>query len=255
MSQFTFPPATESVTDLDRTIPAEALNIAGAALDAGIFYESEFKAYVAPAWAQAFPVTPKCITAGADGRCYVDEVEGDFATRKAQFEALKERLRSEPRGAWAMVRRPWKDEPDRASWAVAMSMGNGEVACPDLSGIRGQPMPEEFIQRAVGYEVYCSRKKEEARRAQLTSLALIRERGWMPGTVLRDISLGGSKRYSTAKIVKIEGPMVSLYMTRRGSGARWEWSGLAQYVEHASYPPIAGRMKLVVSASEDAAAA
>ncbi len=254
MSQSNFPPASESVTDLGRTISPEALNLAGTALDAGIFYQDAFKAHVAPAWAQAFPVNPKCITAGPDGRCYVDEVEGDFQTRKAAFEALKDRLRSEPRGAWAMVRRPWQDDPSRASWSVALSVGNGEVVCPDLSGIVGEPTPEEFIDRAVGYEIYCARRCEEARRAGLTSLALIRERGWMPGTVLRDISIGG-KRYSTAKVIKLEGPYVSLYMTRRGSATRWEWRGLAQSVEHASYPPVAGRRKLVVSAAEDAAAA
>lgn len=254
MSQSAFPPATESVADRDRTIDAVALNIAGAALDAGIFYQDAFESHCSPAWAQAFPVQPKCITESADGRLYVDEVDADFQTRKAQFEALKERLRAEPRGAWAMVRRPWKHEPDRASWSVALSVGHGEVVCPDLSGIPGQPTPEEFIKRAVGYEIYCVRRCEEVRRARLTSLGLIRERAWMPGTVLRDIKLGG-KGYSTAKIVKVEGAMVSLYMTRRGSGARWEWSGLAQQVEHASYPPIPGRIKLVVSAAEDAAAA
>lgn len=254
MSQSNFPPATEPVADRGRTIPAEALNLAGTALDAGIFYQDAFEAHVAPAWAQAFPVTPKCITVGADGRSYVDEIDGDFQACKAQFEALKERLRSEPRGAWAMMRRPWKDDPTRASWSVALSVGHGQVVCPDLSGIVGEPTPDEFIKRAVGYEIYCARKCEEIRRSGLTSLALIRERGWMPGTVLRDISIGG-KRYSSAKVIKIEGPYVSLYMTKRGSPNRWEWRGPAQSVEHASYPPIAGRRKLVVSAAEDAAAA
>lgn len=254
MSQSRFPPATEPMRDGVRTVSAEALNLVGKALDAGLFYNEAFKAAVRPDWMLAFPVTPKCITLSPDGRCYVDEVEGDFQTRKAQFDALKDRLRSEPRGAWAMMRRPWRDEPTRASWSVALSAGNGEVACPDLSGIQGQPTPEEFIAREVGYEIYVARECETRRRACLTSLALIRERNWMLGTVLRDITLGG-KRYSTAKIVKVEGHLVSLYMTRRGSGARWEWCGLAQSIEHPSYASASSGMKLVVTAAEDAAAA
>lgn len=254
MSEYTFSPADQPIISGLRPIPVAALHIVGRALDAGLFYEDAVKAFCRDDWMRAFPVTPQCITLGPDGVTFVEGVEGNFATQKAQFEALKERLRSEPRGAWAMVRRPWRDDPTRFSWSVALSTGGGHVQCPDLSGIAGQPTPDEFIAREIGYEVYLARDAEEKRRAKLTSLALVRDRGWMPGTVLRDITLGG-KRYSTAKIVKVEGAMVSLYMTRRGAGARWEWTGLAQYVEHASYPPVPGRIKLVVSAAEDAAAA
>jgi hypothetical protein len=248
-----FPPATDPIDRGLHRIPVAALHIAGAALDAGVFYQEEFVRHTSSAWAQAFPVFPKCITEQPDGRQYVDAIDADYPAQKAQFQALKELLRSERRGAWALLRRPWRDDPTRCSWSVALSAGDGEVVSPDLSGIVGQPTPEEFIARAVAYEVYIARDAETKRRAGLTSRALIRQRGWSVGATLRHVTLA-SKRYSTAKIIEICDEYVTLHLTLKGSRRRWEWRGLAQFVQHASYPPVSGRLELVVAAPQDAAA-
>lgn len=240
-----FPLATEAVQDLDRTLPAEALNIAGRALDAGIFYQDAFRDFCAPLWADAFPMAPQCITAGADGRTYIQAVEGGLEARNAQLETLKAQLSALPRGAWAMVRRPFPDDATRFTWSVLLSMGNGEVVFPGVSGIQGEPKPEVFIPRAVGYEIYCSRKCEEERRARITSRTLIGERGWHEGDVLRNITLGAN-RYSSATIVAINDDVVVLELTRRGSSKRWSWKGHAQAVEHADYARIPRRPWIVV---------
>lgn len=228
MTQPTFPPATESVQDRGTPIPPEALNIAGRALDASIFYQDAFVQACKAAWHEAFPVTCKSITPGKDACGYID-AEGEWAEQKAQFEAFKEALTTEPRGTWALMRRPWRDDPTRASWSVAMSAGGGQVTCPDLSGIVGQPTHAELVRRMVGYEIYTARHCETRRRDEITSLAVLRERGWAVGDVLRNVKTGGAA-YSSGTIIRISGPAVVLELRRRGSPRRWTWTGLAKVI-------------------------
>lgn len=224
-----FPPAVAPILDRGMLIPALALNIAGRALDAKVFYQDQFEQACHAAWMEAFPVTCKTITPGQGGCGYVEAVDDGFEARKAQFEALKEQLRTEPRGTWALVRRAWPHDPSRFSWSVAMSVGGGEVTSPDLSGIVGQPTFDELVRRMVGYEIYTARHFETKRRDEITSLAKLRERAWAPGVALRDVRTSGGK-YSSGTITQLSGPYVTIELKRRGSPRRWTWTGLAQAV-------------------------
>lgn len=224
-----FQVAVDAIVERGILIPAAALNIAGCALDDKIFYQDDFDNACRPAWMVAFPITCKTITPGQGGCGYVDVVDDTFAARKAQFEALKEQLRCEPRGTWALVRRPWPDDPTRCSWSVAVSAGAGEVTSPDLSGIAGQPTFEEVIGRMVRYEIYTARHCEQRRRDEITGLAKLRERAWAPGVALRNVRTSGGE-YSSGTVTQLNGAYVTLELKRRGSPRRWTWTGLAQSV-------------------------
>lgn len=224
-----YPPATEPVTDFGRTLPPAALNIAGAALDAGIFYQREFAAACVGPWAEAFPARDRSITPG-EGGCGYLEVPQDIPGERALREQVCQQLAGQPRGTWALLRRPWGDDPSRATWTAVMSAGDGDVATPDLSGMPGQPTFERVLERMVDSEIYTARVHEQKRRDGIDSQVLIQAMGWRVGSVLRAVRIGG-REYSSARITGFtpQGHL-ALELTRRGSGKRWSWCGYAQQV-------------------------
>ena len=218
-----------------RDFSATALAIVGAAINEGLFYVDDVKAYCSPRWQAEYPLTDVCLTASGD-TTYVMAPER-HEDRRAQMDNINAKLAAAPRGTWALVRQDWKSGDGHAgtSWSLRISVGNGEV-----HGAQPNPIWQnekriagfnDAVKCLIGTEIYRATNAERARRESARSRQLIKDTGWRHGATLRNVKIAG-KTFSTALIVMItEEGFLRLELTKRGSRNRWNWTGVAQSIE------------------------
>lgn len=220
---------------------AAELGIVGNAIDAGVFYTEDLKAFCWDAWVAAHPAIEHCLTA-SDGVCY-ELLNGlEHAQRREKVNALREAVSSAPRGTWGLLRHDWADTNGHSgvTYSMFISDGQGEAQGVQTGPIHHAgrvPTYDDAIKSMVGYEIYLADGAEKARREQARGRAVIRDARIVPGMVLRNVRIG-SNTYSTGTVEQVsERGHVKLLLVKRGSRNRWNWTGLAHVVEADTLAP------------------
>lgn len=224
----------------NRHFTAAQLAIVGAAIDAGVFYTDDLKAYCRDAWQALHPAVDVCLTASDAGNA--KRLEGmDQAQRREASNALREAVAAAPRGTWGLLRLDWKtaDWHSGVTYTMFISDGQGH-AHPVHNRFNGRdPNYYDALASMVGYEIYVCDSAEKARREQDRSQAIIRSAGIAPGMKLRNVTIG-STTYSSATVEAVSDiGGVKLCLTKRGSRNRWHWTGLAQSIRADNLAPSA----------------
>ncbi len=218
---------------------AADLAIVGAAIDAGVFYTDDLKAYCNDAWVTAHPAIDHCVTRSGDTD--YELLTGEFAERNARVKQLRETLQAAPRGTWGLLRYDWTGTDGNAGVSYTMFIADGmggtkDVQTGPIHHAGRVPAYEDAIQSMVGYEIYLADHAEKDRREMARSRAIIRDAGLAEGATLRNLRIG-AKDYSSATVERIgEHGHLTLLLTKRGSRNRWRWSGLAQSVAADALP-------------------
>ena len=176
-----------------------------AALDAGVFYEMEVKAFV-------LPRIRHLDTAVETAAETIDEPK-DWDERRA----IVERVKSLPRGHAIIVRR------SSGYYETKMSAGGGESS--GLSDSHTAPVPwEKTYIRMIGYEIYLMRNLVERERAIAANFAAIQTRGFTQGDKFKNLRINGAT-YSSVSIETVEtggDGYVALTMKKRSSANVWK---------------------------------
>lgn len=179
------------------------------ALDAKIFYEEEFKAFV----------IEKMGGLGCEGVLVkvVDEIYGEQVHKEAS-----DLIKNSPRGHYLLYRyQSQSDGKDR--FKVIISNGYGELGVGgSYDSYDAMPAPEKVVARMLGYEIYKCRHYLEAQRERAADIAALKHFGFQPGYTCKDIRIGSDK-FATAKVTAThpESGTVELFLTKRGSPKRW----------------------------------
>lgn len=228
-------PATESFDHSNRTFTPTQLNIIGAALNAGVFYQDAMRDHCRDAWMAECPAVDVRLT-GDDGSGY-ELLPTDFLPKRDRINEVRKAVGESPRGTWALLGNPWTHDDGRQMRRLEMymSVGDGEaysVQCNRFSdAAKSLPGYKEALEEMIDMDIYLARQAETERFARSMSQHFIKLRGLREGMVLREVELAGVK-YSTATITSVSpNGYLKLFLTKRGSKRRWEWTGLAQAIK------------------------
>lgn len=188
------------------------------ALDEGVFYETDFSKACRHAWDEATPAINQRLPSISMSS------DDDFVARRATRDDAVARVAASPRGTW-MVLIMQRSAPERpgTTFESLMSDGHGNADARS-DGWQSEPPYEAVLDRLVGYEIYAARKAVEAERRTTAGAARLVELGIHQGLQLRNVTVTGWHRFSTA-IVKEAYPDhggLVLYATRRGSSKWYE---------------------------------
>lgn len=199
-----------------------------AALDAGIFYQDAFAAFVLDRIGSADP--PQ------DHFLGVFEEPPEFQQRSSLRTVVQSQVVRAPRGTWAVIRHTRRDR-GASFFRPVMSDGSNEPATGgSFDTYEDMPSFSTVHRRMGGYEVYLARNEVEAERSRARNLALINEHGFAVGNTYRNLAIGRAT-YSTVTITALHpapserlmiigtdhrGPgWLSLGMVKRGSRYRY----------------------------------
>lgn len=214
----------------------EELAIAGVAIDAGMFYETDSHAFCKEAWSALHPEMECCLTR-------TDEHEYEVApqTTAARRERLRELdgvLRSATRGTWFLLRSDWSNEANGCSgttWFQHVADGAGDVhevqTGPIWHNHRRAPDYSDAIGSMVRMEIYRVLLAERARREAARSRAVVKANGWAQNQKLRNVKIG-SGSYSSGIISELhDDGTIGITLRKRGSRNAWVWRGYGQAVK------------------------
>lgn len=130
---FEHAPATEPFTSAGRTFTPAQLNIIGAALKAGLFYQDALRNHCREAWMSECPAVDVRIT-GDDGHGY-ELLPEEFKAKRERINEIRKTLTASPRGTWALLGNPWTHDDGRRMRRLEMyiSVGDGDVYEPQTS--------------------------------------------------------------------------------------------------------------------------
>lgn len=204
-------------------------------LDAGVFYQDEFKEACRGGWDATLPVT-ECRLPDL-----VEDGEATFQVRQEDVRLAREALKAGPRGTWMVVRRP---HPNGAVGYLALIHDGAGTVHGRSDGWAAEPTFAAVADRMIGSEVYDMRRLVEADRQRAACVAALDRMQIEVGTRLKQVTVGG-KTYSTAVVTGIDPSVgyVSLRLTKRGSAKRYACSipatRLAGHAEPRRTAPLA----------------
>jgi hypothetical protein len=229
------------MTDMARLPPAYATGLRAAceaALDAGLFYEDAFCAFVLERVGADDPARDLCLG--------TFPIPDGFAARRQALDALNARVADGARGTWAICRHG-PPEGGHVRFAPVMADGSGGAAtCFDR-----YDRPPAFAavhRRMASAEIFLMRRIAERDRARARNIQLIGERRFRPGAVYRNLWIG-TARYSTITIITLHPApdptktvadpddrgqgWLSLALVKRGSAKRFRCDVSAAQLAHA----------------------
>ncbi len=192
-----FPPALVAATE--------------AALDAGLFYDTDVHRFVLERLGGAGATPTPLRTVELPLRDHAGE------------QAISEELKRSPRGTYAVLRYVRCD--GSSITRAPMADGRGDLSAhgasdpfdPDDPGA-----PAHVLDRMIGYEISCCRRAIEAARERARNLAAMATHGFASLQRIRQPLRIGRHTYSSAIVtgVQPEQGTLSLELTRRGSARR-----------------------------------
>lgn len=190
-----------------------------AALDAGVFYQDEFRDFVVKHMGGY-----GCEAVLAETVTEPDRSAPDyFELKRATMDGLGNRIAASPRGHYALVKYTGSDGTDR--YSLKVSDGSGKLAVGGAyDGYDTPPSGDKVLERMVGYEIYECRNAVEAKRRIEADIAALEQHGFKVGMEFKNYKQPGeTKPYSKAAIQEIypEFGQIKLHLTKRGSPKRW----------------------------------
>lgn len=197
-----------------------AAMIAGcnAALDAGIFYNDEFKPFVIKHMGglDCVPVLHRIVELQWDDREKMVEM-------RQELKDLTNTVKASPRGTYAVKIKKMHGAPTLYSFLI--SDGSGELAPGGQWDTQEKVVTGEYaVTKMMGYEIYSCRKILEEMRREEEDLKALHEHKLSVGMEFKDYKdPGDSKKFSKAIIQRIHADTgnVELLLTRRGTKKQW----------------------------------
>lgn len=223
--------------------PAAMVAASEAALDAGMFSNTDFDAFVLRHMGGfgCEGVLMEIAELNAQASDY-------FALQRALHARLEPRVISAPRGHYAVIKIVRASASPFYKTIVSDGYGDGVATGGAYDSYSIMPDEGTVLERMIRYEIYLCRKaieQERHRQADCESLAL---RGFHVGMKFGSIEVGGEK-FSSAIVSKIhqDNGSVTLFLVRRGSRRRWETTLSAN--------TLANKLKTVAGQPAEAASA
>ena len=195
-----------------------------AAIDAGIFYESEFVKFVL---AKMGGYDCKAVLLK---EAFFDN-GGDFEQLRKNISALESEVAAAPRGTYALLYFV-RASDIRSYWKIAVSDGTGELAVGSKFGSYEEaPGADHVLERMIGYEIHLCRKYVEHLSEVKASQGAIEKHHIMAGMIIKNFTIPGRKPYSTVIVREVskENGFVKLHLTKRGRKERYECSMQARF--------------------------
>lgn len=199
--------------------PAMMVEGCEAALDAGVFYQDEFRDFVVKHMGGYDCEAVLAETVTEPSRDTPDY----FKAKCAVMAGLSQRIAESPRGHYALVKYIGSDESDR--YTVKVSDGSGKLAVGgSYDGYDAPPTGEKVLERMIGYEIYeCRQALEEKCRIE-ADIAALEKHDFKVGMEFKDYKdPSETKRFSRAVIEAVcpKTGTVKLHLVRRGTSKRW----------------------------------
>lgn len=198
--------------------PPAMVSACQAAIDAGMFYDNEFSAFVLRQLGGYG--CEAALMEIADLDAAGENYAASQRVLRARLEAL---VTAAPRGHYALIRVTRLN--DCPLYTAFASDGYGDrVATGGAYDVYdSMPSGDKILERMIGYEIYLCRKAVEQERARQAGREALAKYGFHVGMVFKDITVGGEKYSSgTVSEVHAESGCVTLYLVRRGSRNRWK---------------------------------
>jgi len=203
--------------------PFSAAMIAGceAALDAGIFYQDAFKAFVLMHMG-GFDCEAVLVETVS-----LDRSMEDYCHRKRIVcERLYSLIKAAPRGHYALLQ--YSSDDGSRSFGTITSDGTGNLAPGAAYNCQTEmPSGEYVLDRMMGYEIYLCRQSIEGKRRMKADVQALTDHAFIPGMTFKDYRHPGEvKSYSKVVITAVSPATgnVKLLLVRHGTRKRWEAS-------------------------------
>ncbi|MDK9702471.1 MAG: hypothetical protein OEL20_04975 [Sulfuritalea sp.] len=237
------------------SIPAQPAMIAGceAALDAGIYYQDEFRDFVLKHMGGL-----DCAPALVEAASLDLDAEDHWQRQKDLTSRLARLIKASPRGHYALIRRTCKDWL-KPSYSAMVSDGSGKLAVGgQFDGYDHEPTGDEVLTRVIGYEIYLCRKDLEEKRRTEANIKAQQEHAFTVGMEFKDYRHPGeTKKFAKAVIAAVQPDKgtLQLLLIRRGTSKRWEATmGAKRFAEIVGIrPPEADPRPFIVVVQNDAA--
>ncbi len=189
-----------------------------AAIDTGIFYLDDFKAFVFTKMG------------GYDCEAVLlkdvlfDDNRANFAELREKVTSLENEVAASPRGTYALFQFV-RAEDNHHYWKFAVSDGSGGLGVGGRYNTYAEaPTAIHVLAKLVGHEIYKCRQHVENLREIKASQEAIDKHRIMPGMTVKNFTIPGSKPYSTAVVMEVSrgNGFVKLRLTKRGSRKRYE---------------------------------
>lgn len=211
--------------------PADMVAACNAAIDAGLFYNTEFDAFVLKRMGGYGCEAVLMEIADLDSNA-----SDHFEAQRALCQRLEAAVVAAPRGHYAVLR--FAPMSHRGTfYKLMVSDGHGDR--PANGGAHDSydalPTGEKVLQRMVEYEIYLCRQVLEKQRATAKRVAAAKEHGLCAGYTHKGAFRVGTDTFSTVSIIAMgDDGQVKLHMTKRGSPKRYEvWIGAGEFARRA----------------------
>lgn len=187
------------------------------ALDAGVFYDVDFDAFVRGRYGEHDPAV--------ENHLGIRAVPLGLPLERETMLRIEQEIMDAPRGTWVTLRKSYeRDGEEKVFYNGLYSDGMGNVATGSKRDHFEEPPTYEAVYaRVLGYEIYEARKRVEAGDRLMANVEAVQSGRVAVGTVFKDVHVN-NQRFSKAEVLSVdgEGGTAQVRLTKQGSRRRWE---------------------------------
>ena len=187
------------------------------ALDAGLFYDAEFGAFVRSRYGSDDPAV--------ENHLGIRAVPLGLPLERETLLCIQREIQEAPRGTWVTLRKSYaRDGEEKVFYNAFYSDGTGNVATGARSDHFDEPPAYEAVYaRVLGYEIYEARKRVEAADRLKANVEAVESGRVAVGMIFKDLQVN-NQRFSKAEVLSVDAEKgtARIRLTKQGSRRRWE---------------------------------
>lgn len=187
------------------------------ALDAGVFYDRDFDAFVRARYGKDDPAV--------ENHLGIRAVPLGLPREREILQGIEQEIQKAPRGTWVTLRKSYeRDGEQNVFYKALFSDGTGTVATGSKHDNFGEPPTYEAVYaRVLGYEIYEARKRVEAADRLKANVEAVESGRVSVGAVFKDVHVN-NQSFSKAEVLSVDGDAgtAQVRLTKQGSRRRWE---------------------------------
>lgn len=187
------------------------------ALDAGVFYDRDFDAFVRGRYGNDDPAV--------ENHLGIRAVPMGLPREREILQAIEQEIKNSPRGTWVTLRKSYeRDGQENVFFNALYSDGTGKVATGVMRDHFNEPPTYEAVySRVLGYEIYEARKRVEAADRLKANVEAVESGRVAVGATFKDVRVNDT-RFSKAEVLSVDAEhgTAVVRLTKQGSRRRWE---------------------------------
>jgi hypothetical protein len=187
------------------------------ALDAGVFYDRDFDAFVRGRYGKDDPAV--------ENHLGIRAVPLGLPREREILQGIEQELQKAPRGTWVTLCKSYeRDGKQNVFYNALYSDGTGTVATGSKHDHYGEaPTYEAVYARVLGYEIYEARKRVEAADRLKANMEAVESGRVAVGSIFKDVHVNNQK-FSKAEVISVDADAgtAQVRLTKQGSRRRWD---------------------------------